>query len=188
MPILINVFSLILLFVFMFCISVLLLRVLGIQWAVEPPTVDDLLTIALASLSSLFLLAGGGMALSHLGLAPTSKVNSQASTELVISVWIIGVSLAPIAEEFLFRGAIQGGLRSRFGAVTSITAGCSLFAVAHTLNYSGTVIEVFSAVVLIGLVSVPFAISYELTDNLTIPIASHALYNLIFYLILFSAA
>lgn len=185
MNVLFGIFSLQVVFLI---VALVIIRAFRIEWTVEVPTIDDLFTIGLASLGSIFLLVGAGMVQSYFGLSPVSEAHARESTELLIAIWLVGLTLAPIAEEFLFRGAIQGGLRSRFGAVASITVGSSLFGIAHVLNFSGTPLEVFSAVVIIGVVSVPFAITYELTNNLTVPVASHAIYNLVLHAILFSVA
>jgi len=150
------------------------------------PTTDDLFRIGLTSLGSLSILVGGTLVQSHFGLSPTSGFRSLESTQLIVAIAVVGVTLAPVAEELLFRGIIQGGLRSLFGAVVSIIVASGIFGAAHALNFSGTPLEVFSAVAIIAVVSIPYAISYELTENLTIPIASHALHNLTIHALIFS--
>ena len=157
-----------------------------IELPVVFPTVDELLTAGLATLSSIFLLAGGSVVQSQLGFSPISGVRAQESVNLLIGIAAVSVILAPATEELLFRGAIQGGVRSHFGAVVSIMGSSALLGTAHVLNYSGTALEVFSAVTLIAIVSIPFAISYELTKNLVVPIASHALHNSVVYALVFS--
>lgn len=169
-------------------ISLVLLRTSNVEFhlSVSVPTVDDLFSIGLTFLGSLSILVGGTLVQSHFGQSPTSGVRALESTQLIVAIAVVSVTLAPVAEELLFRGIIQGGLRSRFGAVVSILVASGLFGAAHALNFSGTPLEVFSAVAIIAVVSIPYAISYELTENLTIPIASHALYNLTIYALIFS--
>lgn len=151
------------------------------------PSIDDLYIIGIASLSSIFVLVGGGMAQSFLGLSPASEVHTQESGSILIGFWAVSLFLAPLAEELLFRGAIQGGLRSRTGPIVSIIGASSVFGAVHLLNFSGTLPEVLSATILVSLVSVPFAVSYEITDNLAVPIASHTLYNSIIFATVYSA-
>jgi uncharacterized protein len=79
--------------------------------------------------------------------------------------------MAGIAEEALFRGVIQTGLTERLPAWGAVSIGAILFGVVHwlTLSYA----------VLAGLIGAYLGILFLVTDNLLVPIITHALYDVI---------
>lgn len=83
---------------------------------------------------------------------------------------LVTVLLVPIGEEILFRGIIQGELRSAFSPALSVAFTSLLFAIFHLDLIQG------SYVLIAG-----FALSatYELTRNMGIPIFLHMLFNFI---------
>lgn len=90
---------------------------------------------------------------------------------------LVAVVLAPIGEEVLIRGVLFPSLRDRFGRVAGIAVSAAVFGVMH-LNPVNIV-----AATVIGLV---LAWLFDATRSLWVPIASHALYNGLLTLFLFS--
>lgn len=85
------------------------------------------------------------------------------------SLWLLalGVLAAPLCEEFIFRGLIQGGLRRSLPAWQAIGTGAALFAIVHP---PASMLPVFVLGVCTG-------IAYERSGALLAPMLTHALYN-----------
>ena len=85
---------------------------------------------------------------------------------------IVLVSLmAGVGEEVLFRGVIQAGLAERLPAWLAVGIGALLFGVVHwvTLSYA----------VFAGLIGVYLGTLFLVTDNLLVPMVTHALYDVV---------
>jgi membrane protease YdiL (CAAX protease family) len=82
--------------------------------------------------------------------------------------FIIGGLVAPLAEEICFRGVLYNYFR-RWGVFTALTASTVLFVILHSVHG-------FPLTQLIG--GILFAISYEYSGNLMVPITIHATGNL----------
>ncbi len=123
--------------------------------------------------------AGVGMAAVFLaGRNPMQMVRSplpQAGWELVL-FFLVGGFIAPVAEEILFRGVLYTFFR-RWGIVCALAVSTAIFVMLHSspgIPYTQ---------IIGGLV---FAIAYEITGNLTVPMTIHCSGNLaIFTLSLF---
>lgn len=85
-------------------------------------------------------------------------------------------ALAGMAEEALFRGAIQATVSLAWGPAAGIAAGALVFGLAHALT--------FGYAVTAGLMGVAMGILFEATGDLAAPILSHAVYDLIVLLAL----
>lgn len=98
-------------------------------------------------------------------------------------VILLGVLVAPLVEEIMFRGALYGWLRGRFGPVASIGASAFAFAAMHPQGVLGLVPLTFIGCVLGAL--------REWRGNLVTPIVAHACFNggtLAFVLFVFGSA
>jgi len=84
----------------------------------------------------------------------------------IILFFLVGGLIAPVAEEFFFRGILYGFLR-RWGAFFAILSSTLIFTVAHP-NVS--IIQITGGIL--------FAVSYEKEKNLLVPIIIHTLGNL----------
>lgn len=84
-------------------------------------------------------------------------------------VWLAGLTLlaAPLCEEFIFRGLIQGGLRRSLPAWQAIGIGAAIFAIVHPP------VSMLPVVVL-GLCA---GAAYERSRSLLAPMLAHAGYN-----------
>jgi membrane protease YdiL (CAAX protease family) len=115
---------------------------------------------------ALFIFAGCTLfGVNPLGLVSVSLPGSPAG---IILYFIVGVALAPVAEEIYFRGFLFGWLRS-WGPVAAVIGSTLVFVAVH-LNLQ----PIPFAQLVGGLV---FAISYEIEKNLMVPIVIHALGN-----------
>jgi membrane protease YdiL (CAAX protease family) len=109
------------------------------------------------------------------------KVNTSTDAQEVIRIFensstvaqripiiLLAVVIAPVAEELAFRGYLYGVIKRYFGAVPALVLSGILFALIH-LNLP-------SFFPLLVLASV-FALAYELSGSLLVPMTMHALFN-----------
>ena len=109
------------------------------------------------------------------------KVNSTTDVQEVVQIFenastaaqrvpivVLAVVIAPVAEELAFRGYLYAVIKRYFGAVPALILSGILFALIH-LNLA-------SFFPLLVLASV-FALAYELSGSLLVPMAMHALFN-----------
>jgi membrane protease YdiL (CAAX protease family) len=86
---------------------------------------------------------------------------------------LIILSLAAgVAEETLFRDAIQGGLAERVGPIFAILLASALFGASHMLTWTYGILA--------ALIGVYLGVLYILTGNLLAPMITHALYDAVF--------
>lgn len=96
---------------------------------------------------------------------------SESTTlEQRILIIVLAVSLAPIAEEFIFRFFIYGVARRYFGRIIGVLVSALLFAAVHAHLPS------FAPLFVLGSC---FAIAYEWTGSILVPMTMHALFNAI---------
>lgn len=104
------------------------------------------------------------------GTNPLPMVRSPLPSEPVRMVlfFVIGGLIAPLAEEICFRGVLYNYFR-RWGVITALTASTLLFVILHSVHG-------FPLTQLVG--GILFALSYEFSGNLMVPITIHATGNL----------
>lgn len=85
----------------------------------------------------------------------------------LLTFFLVGGLIAPLAEEICFRGLVYTFFR-RWGIVTAVIASTLLFVVLHSVHG-------FPLVQIIG--GLVFAMSFEITRNLMVPIVIHVLGN-----------
>jgi len=90
-----------------------------------------------------------------------------------VLVVVVAVVLAPLAEELLFRGLLFRSLRRRLGLAASALVSAGVFAVVHT----EVVISQPLALVGLLLLGAVFAVAYERTGTLVVPVVGHAVFN-----------
>jgi membrane protease YdiL (CAAX protease family) len=97
---------------------------------------------------------------------------AETPLQLILAI-IAAVVLAPLAEEFLFRGLLHRSLRRRLALVPATALSSVLFAVVHID------VVVSQPLALVGLVfvGVVLAIAYERTGSLVVPTIIHAVHN-----------
>lgn len=118
------------------------------------------------------LIAGCAMLILYwTGRNPLIMVRSPlpaAKMELA-AYMLVGGCIAPVAEELCFRGVLYTYLR-RWGIVPALLGSTTLFVVLHSTRAALPVTQIVGGGV--------FAISYELSRNLMVPMTIHALGNL----------
>ena len=107
-----------------------------------------------------------------------AKKNNPA---LLVSLALLTVIVAPLCEEFVFRGYIYGTLKRFSCRFFAATASALFFAVVHTSLWS---------IVPLFIVGFCLAIIYEISGSLWAAILTHAMFNAVttFYLIFFHTA
>jgi len=90
------------------------------------------------------------------------------SPGLALIILLFAVAAAPVWEELLFRGALYGWCRGRLGVASSAL----LVALAHALLHLDPAVAPALALIFVW-----FALLYEWTGNLWVPILAHATNN-----------
>jgi membrane protease YdiL (CAAX protease family) len=85
-----------------------------------------------------------------------------------ITIIVMAVALAPMAEEFMFRFFLYGVLKRYFGRFVGLIVNASLFAAVHTHLPS------FGPLFVLGSC---FTIAYEWSGSILVPMTMHALFN-----------
>lgn len=157
---------------------------------VRRPSLRELGIAAVGTVVALTLAVALSIVLSVLGLVPDSVIGEAASNDptILLGLAVLSVFVVAPAEELLFRGAIQGRLRQRLGPVPAILGAGLLFGAMHLTNYAGAVDSVVAGATLVGIVGCVYGAMYELTDNLAVPVAAHAAYNVVLLLVSYAAA
>jgi membrane protease YdiL (CAAX protease family) len=87
----------------------------------------------------------------------------------VVTFYIVGGVIAPVAEEIFFRGILYGFFR-QWGAFTAVILSTLFFVFIHPLGRPIPITQAIGGIV--------FAIAYEREKNLMVPITIHSLGNL----------
>lgn len=159
------------------------LRQYGLAVPVTVPDRYDLGYAVGGIVAALVFVTAAGQLLMFLGLAPDGVLEEFLMEDPMLAIWMAVLSIVLIApaEEFLFRGVIQGRLRRTFGAPSAILLASLCFASLHFWNYSGSTGALLGGTLLIAGVGIIFGVLYERTDTLTAPVIAHAIYNAILF-------
>jgi membrane protease YdiL (CAAX protease family) len=102
-------------------------------------------------------------------LQPIVEMFNESSTlEKRILIIVIAVSLAPLAEEFIFRFFIYGVMKRYLGRGVAVVASALLFAAVHAHLPS------FAPLFVLGSC---LAVAYEWSGSILVPMTMHALFN-----------
>ena len=102
-------------------------------------------------------------------LQPIVEMFNESSTlEKRIIIIVLAVSLAPLAEEFIFRFFIYGVMKRYLGKVVAVVASALLFAAVHGHLPS------FAPLFVLGSC---LAVAYEWSGSILVPMTMHALFN-----------
>jgi uncharacterized protein len=105
----------------------------------------------------------------------TEDLGADESTIGLISAGLMVVALAPLAEEFFFRGFFYRALRSRYSIAAAVTIDALVFGAIH---WPAGGIEVVPPLAILGAI---FCLLYERTGSLFPCIALHAFNNALAY-------
>ncbi len=94
--------------------------------------------------------------------------NESSTLEKRILIIVLAVSLAPLAEEFIFRFFIYGVMKRYLGRVVAVLASALLFAAVHAHLPS------FAPLFVLGSC---LAVAYEWSGSILVPMTMHALFN-----------
>lgn len=106
----------------------------------------------------------------------TESLGADESTLALIAAGIVVIVVAPVAEEFFFRGFFYRALRSRMGILVAAGINGLVFGSIH---YSGP--DTLELLPILGSLGFMFCLVYERTGTLYAPIALHAFNNSIAY-------
>ncbi len=96
-----------------------------------------------------------------------ARLPTQTSDHILF--FIVGGLLGPVAEELFFRGILYGFLR-RWGVIVALILSTLIFVLCHPINSGIPVTRLLGGVL--------FAVAYEISGSLIVPITIHALGNL----------
>ncbi len=108
----------------------------------------------------------------HINPLGLLKTHLPPSALGVILFFLVGSLVAPIAEEIFFRGILYGFLR-RWGVLTAVVGSTAVFVLAHAITAVIPVTQIVGGVV--------FAVAFEVTGNLIVPITIHVLGNTVLF-------
>jgi len=148
------------------------------------PSTTQLGLVAGATVLMLALNAAGNLALSRAGVVtPPDAMLIAASTQplILLAFAVLSLVLVGPAEELLFRGAVQGNLRTAFGPAVAIGLTATVFGLIHVSNFLAVgaplTVAVWVSIGLVILNGVIYGGLYERTGNLTVPVLAHGLFN-----------
>jgi membrane protease YdiL (CAAX protease family) len=110
-------------------------------------------------------------------ISPAEQIGSGISGWSAVAFVVAVVIVAPIAEEFFFRGLLFRSLRDRYGVVVGAIGSALLFALSH--SGAGGTADVLMLQIAIGVFGVALALIYEWRGSLGANIAAHAAFNLV---------
>jgi hypothetical protein len=104
------------------------------------------------------------------GVNPLERIKTSLppGTRETVLFFVVGGLIAPVTEEIFFRGYLYGFLR-RWGVLAAVVGSTLLFVAAHAIG------SVLPLTQLVG--GILFALAYEATGNLMVPITIHVLGN-----------
>ena len=106
----------------------------------------------------------------------TEDLGADESTLALVAAGLVVMVVAPVAEEFFFRGFFYRALRSRFGVVAAASIDGLVFGMIH---FTGP--ETLELLPILAVLGFMFCLVYERTGTLYAVIALHALNNSIAY-------
>lgn len=165
----------------MFGVGYLYYRYRDLSVPVDVPSLWEVGYVAGGVVAAIATAVVLSLLFTSLGLLPSSVIAETAATDPTYLLGLAALSIVVVApvEEFVFRGVIQSRLRDRFGSLPAIVGASLLFGSLHLANYSGNPVAIVAGALMITAVGSIFGALYEWTDNLTVPILVHAVYNTI---------
>ena len=147
----------------------------SLSWAGVGFRSVNLKTVATLALAGILLAGGIELIERLLDIKPGDLIQTLIAPDgfnwqhLVIVLLSVGI-VAPIAEEVLFRGVFYSWFRGVMGVPVAVVINGAAFGLIHT----GYPLELMFLVALMGSI---FAISYELTGSLWVPVMLHVAQN-----------
>ncbi|MFW5939951.1 MAG: CPBP family intramembrane glutamic endopeptidase [Halolamina sp.] len=119
---------------------------------------------------------------------PVTAVGAPEELSVAMLAFMILAMLVAVgpAEEYLFRGVIQGYLRASFSAQGAIGLSAVLFAVVHLPNLVAAPESGVVSIPVWLVIGVVLGWLYEHTASLLVPVAVHGIYNVVVISLLFA--
>jgi membrane protease YdiL (CAAX protease family) len=136
------------------------------------------LPLVYASAALVRLLGGGELEPQEITRYFTQAVEQRNWGRILLATGMTAI-VAPLTEEFLFRGYFYGTLRRHLGALPALLLVSALFAAIH-LN-AATLLPLF-------VLAACLTLAYERTGSLWTPICMHALFNAFMLGVMFHTA
>lgn len=117
--------------------------------------------------------------LANLGVSTATNEVLRAQGDPMIFLYFIPLQflLVAPAEEFVYRGLIQGLFRDAYGVVPGILVATGVFGLVHYFALSGGGGSILATLAVIAVLGTILGALYEKTQNLFVPIAVHAAFN-----------
>lgn len=106
-----------------------------------------------------------------------------ASPAIVPVIWVLLIVVVPLSEELFFRGVVQRRVATSSGTAVGVTVSSVLFGVVHLPAEAGLSLQTAFPVVQALVSGAILGLLYERTDNLSVTIAAHGLFNAVTILI-----
>jgi membrane protease YdiL (CAAX protease family) len=97
------------------------------------------------------------------------RAHIPTQTSDLVFFFIVGGILGPVAEEIFFRGILYGFLR-RWGVIVALVISTLIFVLCHPIHQGIPLTRLLGGIL--------FAVAYEISGSLIVPITIHALGNL----------
>ena len=119
---------------------------------------------------------------------PSSVITTSFTETWALATFaVMAVLVVPVAEETLFRGAIQRRLARTLGSWPAVVLASLAFLSVHLLNFvGGSLLGLALAFATLFGVSVVIGSVYERADTLGVPVAVHVVYNAVLFAVGFS--
>lgn len=129
-------------------------------------------------------IAAIGAILTRFGLEPApNNVIDVGREDPLVFLLLVPVTILFVApgEELVFRGVVQGQLRRAYGVLPGILIASAIFGLVHlpALGTEGSIYVTIAVIVAAGLL---LGAVYELSGNILVSIAVHALWNVTVFL------
>lgn len=143
------------------------------------PTVRDSLWMVSGYILVLALVFTCLIIVASVGAPTAERANQAAFQDPQTLLWLIPLSFLVIGpgEELLFRGVIQSRLRRSFSPVSGIVLASAMFAPPHILGLTGSLSALALTITILFIPSLVFGATYELSENLLVPIIIHGAYD-----------
>lgn len=154
------------------------------------PTWHDIRWILLGFSLLVAFMVGLDVVLAQLGLEPAENATvdvGKDNPQLFLYFVPLVVFLNAPAEELLFRGVVQGLFRRSYGVVPGVLGAALVFGLVHYVALVGTGSR-FAYVAVAFVSGLVLGALHEYTENLAVPIAVHACWNVVVYLNLYVGA
>lgn len=142
-----------------------------------------------AAVATVPVLFGVAVLAGALGVTPAEHGLEDAvrggGVAVAVPIAVSSILVVGPAEELLYRNLVQKILTDRFHTVTAILVASLVFAVVHTTAYwTGSPIEVASALGLVFVLSVLLGTLYAVTDRVVVPALAHGGYDAVVFLLI----